>query len=139
MDEIGHAVRGQPQFTGRDHMALPAQVLAAHHVPQAHAHIKAAIGQGGDAADSHRIGAALTPQAGVQPGVFIGRHTRCVHRAKHAAALQVGADDGADFLGRLRFTGKQRQADGQLGQAHTRDLDTKLRQCRQGSGCQQAG
>ena len=45
VDEIGNAVRDEPQIARRYRVDLAAEILAAHHVPQPKAHLVAAIGQ----------------------------------------------------------------------------------------------
>ena len=108
-------------------MALAAQVLTANHIPQSHTHIKTAICQKRDAAGGHRVSAALAPHAGIKPCVFIGFQAFCVNSSKHTAAFKISTQNRTDFLGCLRFAGKQWQGNGQLSQSNTGDFNPKLR------------
>ena len=124
-------MRRQAQVGRGDGIALAAQVLAAHHVPQAKAHVAAAIGQARHAANRQRIGAFLAPGGDVGPAGFVQGGAGGIDRAELAAAFQVGLDDGRDLLRRLGFAAKRGDGDGQLGQAHAGHFDAELGERRQ--------
>ena len=119
-------MRDQAQVALRNDKTLPAQVLPLDHIPQAKAHIKAPIRQPRDAASGQRIRAFLAPQRDIWPRGFVQRGASSVNGAELPAALQVGLDDGRDFLGRLRLTAKWSDGDGQLGQPDAGDFHSEL-------------
>jgi hypothetical protein len=132
-------VRRQPQVAGGDRIALAAQVLRAHHVPQAKAHVVAAVGEAADAAHHQRVGAGLAPRCDVQPAALVERAARaCIDGAELAAALEVGLHDGTDFLRRLGVAAERRHRDRQLRQANARDLDPELGPGGQRRGAEQS-
>jgi len=132
VDEVGDAVRHQAQVALRDDETLPAEVLPAHHVPEAKAHVVAPVGQARDAARGERVGSLLPPRREVGARHFVERRARGIDAAKLPAALQVGLHDRGDLLRRLCLTTKRHDGHGQLRQPHARDFDAKLRQRRQG-------
>ena len=116
----------QAQVALRNDKTLPAQVLPLDHIPQTKPHIKTPIGQTRDAASGQRIRTFLAPQCDVWPRGFVQRCAGGVNGAELPASLQVGLDDGRNFLGRLRLAPKRSDGDGQLGQPNAGDFHTEL-------------
>ena len=63
----------EPQIALRHGEALTAEILATNHVPEAKAHVVAAIGEARHAAGHQGVGRALAPEAQVGTGSFIER------------------------------------------------------------------
>ena len=127
----------QAQVALWHHVALAAQILGLDHIPQTETHIEAPIGEADDATGHQRVGRLLPPHTHVGAAGLVQHGACCIHRTELPAALQVGLHDGRNLLGRLRFATEWRDHDGQLGQADPGDLDTELRQSRQGRGASQ--
>ena len=68
---VGNFVCSQTQIGLRDSLALRSQINALDHIPQAHAHIVATIGQATDAAGQQGIGILLPPVGEVGAGSLI--------------------------------------------------------------------
>ena len=72
----------------------------------------------------------MPPQRHIRAGGFVQCRARSVDSTELAAALQIGLDDGRNLLGGLRLAPEGGNGNGQLGEAHARHLDAKLRQGR---------
>ena len=121
---MGH----QAQIGLGDHIALASEILGVDHVPQAESHVKAAIRHAGDAAGGKRFRRAFTPDGQIGPRGLVELRSGAIHTHKNPAALQVGLDNGGNFLGRLRFAAERSNGDRPLLHANAGNLDFELRQ-----------
>ncbi|MCY1548337.1 hypothetical protein D9M68_844410 [compost metagenome] len=120
---VGNAVGRQAQVLCTHGIAQATEVLSAHHIPEAEAHVETAVGEARDAASEQGIGAAFAPGAEVGARGFVQAAGHRINEAELATALQVGAHDGGDvFAGHVVAT-KTDHGKRKLGQAHTRHLD----------------
>ena len=74
-------------------VALPAQILATHQIPQPEANIKTAIGQFGDAAGEQGFIAFLLEGREIGPGQLVHGGGQGI-APELAAALQICLDNG---------------------------------------------
>ena len=99
IDKVCNAVGCQAQITLGHDITLPPQVLPLDDIPQTETDIKTAIGQTGNAACHERVCGLLAPQPHIRAAGFIQYSPCSVDGPELPAALQIGLDDGADFLG----------------------------------------
>ena len=132
VDEVGDAVRRQAQVGRGDGVALAAQVLAAHHVPQAKAHVAAAVGQAGHAAHRQRIGAPSGARGSRRAGWFRPAAAPAASIARNWPLRSRSAwTMAAIFCGAWASPRNGRDGDRQLGQAHAGHFDAELGERRQ--------
>jgi hypothetical protein len=135
VDEVGQAVRRQAQI-GRQHdAALAGKLGAAHTVPQAHAHVDAAVGQPRGRAGHQGVG-TLAAERGEVGHAALVQPRRYGDHAEGATALEVGPDHGRQRHARGCLVAEGRQRHRDLRGTDAGDLDPHLRQGRSGAQAQ---
>ena len=128
-------MRRKAQIGFRHGIALPAEILLTHDIPQPKSNIKSAVCQGQHAACDNRIGTFLPPARQVGARAFVSYKACGIDAAEHAAAFKISLDDAANFLRRLRFAFERGNGNRQLSHANSRHFHTELGKCRKGHSC----